>query len=50
MEKIMDHYGAGLLALVTGLLVINMYFGCIASGGELNDIIRIYMVSICGSM
>ncbi|MBP3488801.1 MAG: hypothetical protein J6K53_10445 [Roseburia sp.] len=50
MEKIAEHFGVGFLALIAGVLGINIYFSYIAPGGVVNDIVRSYMDSICGVM
>lgn len=50
MEKIAEHFGLGFLALIAGMLAINIYFNCIAPGGEINNIVRSYMDSICGTL
>ncbi len=50
MEKIAEHFGVGFLALIAGIFAIMIYFNCIAPGGEINNIVRSYMNSICGGI
>lgn len=48
MEKIVEHFGLGLLALIAAVLIIMIIVSCLRSGGVLNNIILNYMDSICG--
>lgn len=48
MKEIMEHFGAGLLALITGVAATAIYLSCIRNGGILSGIVAGYMSSLCG--
>ncbi len=48
MEHIVEHYGTGFLQLISGVLLIALYFSFLNPGGVLSDIVGCYINGICG--
>ncbi len=48
MEHIMEHYGTGLLQIVSGAALIALYVSFLERGGVLCEMVGWYMNGICG--
>lgn len=48
MEKIVEHFGIGLLAGLGGAGMLAVYMTCVRQGGALYAAVQAFMNSICG--
>jgi drug/metabolite transporter (DMT)-like permease len=48
MERIIEYFGRGLLAVLGAAAVYGIYISCISPGGEMYTAVLNFMNSICG--
>ena len=50
MEEVLEHYGLGLLGIISLVLVLEIFFNCYSSGGVISQVVEKYLITLCGVM